>query len=779
MHHLKAKTRGGTTANSKPRVFFCCHPEDFDLYFEPVANDILKLANCSIWYTEDPERYAKEDFARQLSDIQLFVMPVTRNLIHTKNAAADILFPFAIDQHIAVLPLMYGEGLEKEFNSRFGDLQFLTPYSADSTALPYKEKLSTYLSAVLVGDALAEKIRNAFDAYVFLSYRKKDREHAKHLMHLIHKNEQFRNIAIWYDEFLNPGEDFNTSIREALHKCGLFMLAVTPGVVEQVTEEDGSTHDNYIVEKEYPMATDAGKPVLPAEVVPTDKALLSQKYKNLPDCFDAHNEQELVLALSDAFRHIALRRNDSSPFHNFCIGMAYLKGIDVEVDVSRAVSLITEAANQGLPEAMQQLIVMYETGSGVPQSIKAVLKWQNRYIAYLSGTMEPYPSQEDTEHFFRQLFHLGDIYAQMKNTEKAQDTYKQAAAYLRDSLHYKDPHIQLLLTHCHDRLGGLLKDPMEQGKYYHRAFKQLQRVAETLKTPEVLFLQANNFCRLAGICFALDHEEGLMVLAERLGNISLEIDSGMDASFRLSMVDAYRGLAEEAKENGKTELSVFLFGEVQKILLTLAEEGQLSGTISHNESALAGISEFLAKEHKDKNPDLAISYYETAIRYYEKSEEEQDALISCLAHLAFLYRDAKKNYQKAISLILRAIALHEVLYDDNSPTVSRRYAALLHDALGFLYFKEKMPKEGYKAFQRELELRYLVAQEEETDVHMFELAKSLYVLGMHTPDTERKLSILQSADSVLEEAFKAESGQEEYQSLSRKIKDAIKTLEEL
>ena len=72
--------------------------------------------------------------------------------------------------------------------------------------------------ASLVSDEMAEKVRAAFDAYIFLSYRKKDRKYANELMRLIHKNDFCRDIAIWYDEYLVPGEDFNNAITEALKR---------------------------------------------------------------------------------------------------------------------------------------------------------------------------------------------------------------------------------------------------------------------------------------------------------------------------------------------------------------------------------------------------------------------------------------------------------------------------------------------------------------------------------------------------------------------------------
>ena len=121
--------------------------------------------------------------------MQLFVMPGTSAVLSTENVELDIDFKFAIENHIPVLPLMQEGGLEEIFNKKCGDLQFLDKNNADTTAISYDEKLEKYLGSVLIEDELAEKVRDAFDAYVFLSYRKKDRRHAQELMRLIHQKE--------------------------------------------------------------------------------------------------------------------------------------------------------------------------------------------------------------------------------------------------------------------------------------------------------------------------------------------------------------------------------------------------------------------------------------------------------------------------------------------------------------------------------------------------------------------------------------------------------------
>ncbi|MBQ3499464.1 MAG: toll/interleukin-1 receptor domain-containing protein, partial [Clostridia bacterium] len=274
MERLKFKTRGMRSPQGIPRVFFCGHPKDFDRLFESVSDEILAKQNCAVFYDSTPDAERDEQFYLDLKQMQLFVIPVTSELLYIENTALSELFPFAIENHIPVLPIMQESGLDKVFNEKCGDLQYLDKTSTDITAISYDEKLEKYLSSVLIGDEMAEKICNAFDAYVFLSYRKKDRKYAQELMKLIHKNDFCRDIAIWYDEFLTPGENFNDSIKAAFEKSGLFVLAVTPNLVNEV---------NYVMTTEYPMAREAGKPILPAELVETDKSLLAEKYEGIPD----------------------------------------------------------------------------------------------------------------------------------------------------------------------------------------------------------------------------------------------------------------------------------------------------------------------------------------------------------------------------------------------------------------------------------------------------------------------------------------------------------------
>lgn len=396
----------------KPRVYFACHEQDFKGYFQTICDDILKISNCAVYYyEEEPEQ--DEDFFLNQGRMNLLVMPVTSRLLYLPNRAMDVEFSYAAAHHIPVLPLMQESGLEEKYKEKFGDLQFLNKYDPDPTALPYADKLKKYLEAVLVGDALAERIRAAFDAYIFLSYRKKDRKLAQELMKLIHKNPLCRSLAIWYDEFLTPGESFNDAIRDALEKSDLFMLAVTPNLVNEI---------NYIMTTEYPMAREAGKPILPARMEDTDREALAKLYPAIPEDIDPRAGEILL----ERLRFLAKQKNDSDPEHNFFVGLAYLTGIDVEVDHPYAVEMITSAAEAGLTEAMEKLAFMYETGEGVKRDYMTAISWREKLVEQARQRWESEECTEDCWYAYLEcLWGLGNAWKAIWNLSKAKQVFKQ------------------------------------------------------------------------------------------------------------------------------------------------------------------------------------------------------------------------------------------------------------------------------------------------------------------------------------------------------------------
>ena len=131
----------------------------------------------------------------------------------------------------------------------------------------------------------------------------------------------------------------------------------------------------------YPAAQKAQMTILPAEMDKTDHDELSAKYNGIPTCCHPY-DAEFFERLSDTISTMAKKENNDDPMHNYLIGLAYLEGIDVEVNRELGVSLIISAAKSDLPEAMRTLYDMYNEGKHVKLSYNEALKWIKKLSDY-------------------------------------------------------------------------------------------------------------------------------------------------------------------------------------------------------------------------------------------------------------------------------------------------------------------------------------------------------------------------------------------------------------
>ncbi len=374
MAEFKVRTKGGATAQGRPRVYFTCHPTDFDKYFDKICEDVFKTHDCAIYYTADmTEPLDDTNISVDLGRMNLYLVPVTFRLMSEENRAMQVDIAYAKEHNIPIIPFMMESGIDEIYYlpSNFGERQYISPFISDPTAISYDDKLKKHLEAVLIGDEMTNRVRSAFDAYIFLSYRKKDRYYANELMKIIHNIPPCRDIAIWYDEFLTPGESFTENIKKAMDKSEMFALLVTPNILED---------NNFVMREEYPIAKKEGMKILPTEMENTDREELSAKFDGIPTPVKTDDEH-FSEALISVVKRISISENDSDPEHIFLIGLAYLDGIDVEVNVERGIELITKAAEAELPEAMERLYCMYRDGDGVALDYQEALKWIERLIS--------------------------------------------------------------------------------------------------------------------------------------------------------------------------------------------------------------------------------------------------------------------------------------------------------------------------------------------------------------------------------------------------------------
>ena len=267
---FEVKKYGEGIFTDKTKIYFCAHPDDL-CFFEEISDDILDALDCSVFY----DLYDEKDLVEREFDLlqmQLFVVPVTEKLLSSPSKAVDFDLKLARAKHIPVLPIMCDKGLSALFSDKFGSFQYLDRNSEDKTEIDYKSKLRAFLSDLVVSEEGFMSVLSVFRAMIFLSYRKKDRLKAQELIKRIHEIDEMYDVGIWYDEFLKAGEDFNEQIDMFLQGSDLFVLAVTPSLLEK---------GNYVERVEYPQAKEYDKKILPVVLTPTDSETLSERYEGI------------------------------------------------------------------------------------------------------------------------------------------------------------------------------------------------------------------------------------------------------------------------------------------------------------------------------------------------------------------------------------------------------------------------------------------------------------------------------------------------------------------
>lgn len=714
---------GVKNIKDRPKVYFCCHPEDFDFCFGVISKDILSKQKCTIWYAEDLTARREREYLEDLKQMQLFVLPVTSRLLYKDSFALSVEFSFAVENHIPVLPIMMESFLEEDFNKKCGDLQFLDKFSNDSTAISYDEKLEKFLKDVLVGDEQAKKIRDAFDAYIFLSYRKKDRYEAQKLMKLIHKNDFCRDIAIWYDEFLTPGEDFNENIADALNKSRLFALAVTPNLVNE---------RNYVQTTEYPMAKEAGKVILPVELVETDRELLQSFFADIPPAVNVKDEYAFVSILRYAVNFGLIEERERTPAHNFLIGLAYLGGIDVEVDFEKALELITSSAEAGIVEAVDKLVQMYRTGMGVKREYYTAIKWHEKKCELLKIEYKENPSLDLLNQLCTEYIVCGDYYSEISLFSEAVEKYSEIFFLVVSNNFTDEDHILTrYMAVSYERIGTVRMRSMDYS------------AAEI------------NYRKSMGLSERLVYEFGMVDLQRDLAVCYYKMGVAFAGLKKLQEAMIYYKKAYDA----------------DSALSKNTEDSHILGALSWDCTGIAGILE--------KQGDLqgALVYYMKALEIRERLYSESNSVQNSM-DLSICYNDFgcilanQERLKEAKEYCNKAIVISENLAEETGMMRIRQNLSQQYVDMGGILSKEGNLRGACEYYNKALDIRVKLSEEAPTAYNQEMLAYACCDVASVYP--EKAKTYLDVALNVFENlCVKYPANKERYMNNIRLIKSII------
>lgn len=663
---MKYKTRDMSPPNGKPNVLFISNPWDFEKYYSMISDDILERFDCAIWNCQDEiDTVEINQLIHDVNQMQLVVVPVTYRFLTESSVALDVLLPYVFDHFIPVLPILFDADLVNLFNIKFGNIQYLMKNVLKND---YNENLVRFLDSILVNSKLYDEVRSAFHAYIFLSYRKKDKKYAIELMKYIHQYSFCRNIAIWYDDFLIPGENFHKGIITAIEKSTLFAIVVTPNLINE---------NNYVNEIEYPFAQDLGIPILPVEFVFTDRGALNKAYTNFPTCVNASDEHVLRRTLYHHFKKYELNK-DTSPDKMFLTGIAYLSGIDVEINYEWAYSLIESAAKAECLRAMKKLSDMYYWGNGVTRDYEESIFWQKKYLQKIEEKylelkneqqfMMPEHTKNCDEPFYILGMELIKGYGIL--AEKKQKCMK-------------DPRVEYM--HIAEVAGAIYFH------FYNSDFLKLQTIAllEKIRAYQELGhcdRDATNYIRAEK-----DYKYCLELLdrhIKRTGNLTDFIKVYFSLYNDLSSIYGKQGLISEAREYFNKALGIW---EKQSVMNEEFKDFEIAAEMYFNYGSFCeSIGDYSCASEKYlkaveitktqvQEAPLAIEYQSRLAKYYWKSGN------------TYVHQG---NYDEAIMCFQRAYCIGEDLVNKLETVYTKSFLADIHDAYCCLYLYDKRGKQA-------------------------------------------------------------------------------------
>ncbi|MBQ9994119.1 MAG: sel1 repeat family protein [Clostridia bacterium] len=419
---LYYKTFDGTAPIGRQNIYLCCCGEDVH-HLSDITADIFSCRNartCAVWYDNTPDKDSSTDeLMRNLLNMHLIMLVVTDNLLKKYSDAFRHQLRIIREQNIPLLPLILSGCDIGEYRFKFDDYNDDSCLMTDSEV--YLHDLDHRLKILLGGATVAQTIRDRHTpASIYISYPYRSGEHMRRLMTDIHNIDGLRDVSMHYSNLLLRSHYFDTRHARFIDKSDAYLMVVAPSV----------TGENYdAIKDSFSYAQRIGKPILPIEMVSTRRRRLERHFRRIPQCIQYDAPFELEDELRDALGRVSV---DDSPEHRFYIGMAYLYGIDMEIDRDRAIQLITSAASDEYLPAVRQMVEMHSFGIGVDRDISVAAAWQKRAAKQLVSLYYHTKSNTDMLNMLEALNRLAHYYIRIALPTKARTLLERAKKHLLD-----------------------------------------------------------------------------------------------------------------------------------------------------------------------------------------------------------------------------------------------------------------------------------------------------------------------------------------------------------
>ena len=659
------QTKGDVSPSGKNPVYIHAMQED-DPVREKAAKLLFMMNNghtFAVWYSDEPERLCDESGELDYMGASVFIPVVTEHYLswcsRIGGKKLKAFFDELASKGTAILPVFSDPEHIVALNKLVGDWHGI-PLDSELTTGLFSDQINRFIPESELYEAIENK---AFNGKLFLSYRKKDRAEALKVMKAIHNTSSASAVAIWFDDFLVAGRDFNDQIEDKIKESDAIALVVTPHLLEK---------GNYVQRQEYPKAHDHfSKKVLPVEAVQTDRSGLSSLYDGIENISDLNDPD----AIERLMRESGFAPPSVSRDRDYLLGMAFYLGIHVEKDMERALKLLEGSAQHGCVDALEQMAFFCIAGIGVKRDHDKAIDYKNEARKILVSQIDQQPI--GSIHRLYQLLYGADGLSLLLRSRdrcvdarsadgqflscmekispsrlKEYDLYRaQALSHLADIHFDKDPSPQVVENAWKHACEGIEVIEASKNKCDH----EMQFVYAQLLAGQADCCKAQGKASQAEHCYRSASETAMS--AYRSANDIEDLSLYVSVNINLGMLLREQGYAEMMANPSE---SINAMQPARSCLSNAVVKGRelvsVQPTINHRESLAIALLDLALVTAEKKQ---AVEYLEEALKIAkELVDETGDGSLDPLHNeIAHVLRKRKGSIFKKIIGVLIAILI--------------------------------------------------------------------------------------------------------------------------
>ena len=347
------------------RIYFSYPSNMTDVNMKNITSILFDEVKFDTYYCDYNKNkdISKDDMRESIKEMDLLIISVDKSYFPISDIN-QMEIEIAREEEVPILPVLRDDEYINFFNDTFKHIQCLREKDRD-----FAEKLEKYLK-ITFNDTLSfdkGEIEKIFPSPIFISYRKKDIEEVRQLLENLHEEDELKSYQFWYDDFLNPGNNYDKEILEAIEASNTIIILITENTFEE---------GNYVKVVEYPFAVKNKKNIIAIKVEGINDKRIKSDFPKVEKIYETTDIEEIKKYILKHSKPIDIYSSKKQ----FLLGQAYFHGVVVERNYINAYEFLKQAAESGERRAYKYLAILDYEGLAGNSDIRSAVFYQKKHL---------------------------------------------------------------------------------------------------------------------------------------------------------------------------------------------------------------------------------------------------------------------------------------------------------------------------------------------------------------------------------------------------------------